>query len=72
MGKSDDCLSAQSFALMHISYMLLHLHVRSLVNTSTENTNISAATPLETAFCYDFHATTECQQQWLLFLCRSL
>lgn len=56
------CLYAQSFAFMHISYMLLHLHVGS-VNTSTENTNISAATLLETAFCYDFHATPGCQLQ---------
>lgn len=29
------CLYAQSFAFMHISYMLLHLHVGS-VNTSSE------------------------------------
>lgn len=52
------CLHAQSFAIMHISYMLLHLHVGSVVNTSTGNTNISAATLLQTALCYGSHATT--------------
>lgn len=45
------CLHAQSFAIMRISYMLLHLHVGSVVNTSTGNTNISAATLLQTALC---------------------
>lgn len=44
MGRSDVYLSAQSFVLMHISYMLLRLHVGSAVNKSADNTNISAAT----------------------------
>lgn len=42
MGRSDVYLYAHSFAHMHISYILLLLHVRSVVKTSTNKTNISA------------------------------
>lgn len=72
MGRSDVYLYAHSFALMHISYILLHLHVGSVVKTSTNNTNISAVILLQTAFCYSSHATTGCHPQWLLFLFRNL
>lgn len=51
---------------------LLHLCMKSAVNTSADITNISAATLLQTAFCHGLHTTTGCHLQGLLFLFRSL